>query len=90
MKKRTILSKTEAATAPLRLPRGGEMAPQVSPRGDLEGAGSFPSDYNGIPYAVIVNAMLSAFGFKDGHVPEGARNTTLYRLARQLRYICDF
>ena len=46
--------------------------------------------YNGIPYAVIVNALLDGFGFKDGKVPEGVRNTTLYRLARQLRYICDF
>ena len=104
-KTKTILSKTEAATAPLRYsvagspiaplstgncPRGGEIAPQVSPRGDLEGAGSFPSDYNGIPYSVIVNALLSMFGFEESYVPEGARNTTLYKLVRQLRYICDF
>lgn len=75
MKKRTILSKTEAAqsAAPVTIAKG-----------------TFPDSYNGIPYAVIVNAMLSMFGFKDGNVPEGARNTTLYRLARQLRYICDF
>ena len=34
--------------------------------------------------------MLAKFGFEDGIVPEGARNTTLYKLVRQLRYICDF
>ena len=50
----------------------------------------FPDNYNGIPYSVIVNSLLAIFGFRDGNVPEGARNSTLYRLARQLRYICDF
>lgn len=46
--------------------------------------------YNGIPYAVVVNGLLSLWGFHDGFVPEGVRNTTLYKLARQMRYICDF
>ena len=76
MKKRTILSKTEAVQSAASVPN--------------QKAGSFPDNYNGIPYSLIVNALLSMFGFKDGHVPEGARNSTLYRLARQLRYICDF
>ncbi|MBQ5872032.1 MAG: DUF3987 domain-containing protein, partial [Bacteroidaceae bacterium] len=52
--------------------------------------GAFPTSYSGIPYGVIVNSLLAIFGFRDGIVPEGARNSTLYRLARQLRYICDF
>ena len=56
----------------------------------LPSGGSFPDNYNGIPYSVIVNSLLAIFGFRDGIVPEGARNSTLYRLARQLRYICDF
>ena len=74
---------------------------KVSPRGDLEGAsvGSLDTppkgeqegaSFSGIPYSVIINGLLSLFGFAGGNVPEGARNTTLYRLARQLRYICDF
>jgi hypothetical protein len=46
--------------------------------------------YDGIPYAVIINGLLSLWGFEGGNVPEGARNTTLYKLARNLRYICDF
>ena len=77
MKKKTILTKTEAGHAPASVPT----APVT---------GKFPDNYNGIPYAVIVNSLLSMFGFKEGYVPEGVRNTTLYRLARQLRYICDF
>ena len=76
MKKRTILSKTEAVQSAASVPN--------------QKAGDFPDTYNGIPYSVIVNALLSMFGFQEGYVPEGARNTTLYRLARQLRYICDF
>ena len=74
-KQKTILSKTEAAQG---------AAP-------VQGKSSgFPDNYNGIPYSVIVNALLSSFGYKDGVVHEGARNTVLYKLARQLRYICDF
>ena len=46
--------------------------------------------FNGIPYSVIISGLLSRFGFPKGEVPEGARNTTLYKLVRQLRYICDF
>lgn len=76
MKKKPIITKEAAASVVASVP-----APAKE---------QFPKDYNGIPYAVIVNALLAAFGFKEGVVPEGARNTTLYRLARQLRYICDF
>ena len=46
--------------------------------------------YDNIPYNVIVNGLLRRFGFENLDVPEGARNTTLYKLARQLRYICEF
>ena len=52
--------------------------------------GSFPDNYNGVPYSVIVSGLLSYFGFPESKVPEGVRNTMLYKLVRQLRYICDF
>ena len=52
--------------------------------------GQFPDNYNGVPYSVIVSGLLSYFGFPESKVPEGVRNTMLYKLARQLRYICDF
>lgn len=74
-KTKCIINKTEAA-------QGAAPVPAKTT--------DFPADYNGIPYAVIVNSLLASFGFKNGNVPEGARNTTLYRIARQLRYICDF
>ena len=77
MKKKTIISKDNNPSVQPIVP---------SPQGE----GTAERMYNGIPYAVIVNALLDGFGFKDGKVPEGVRNTTLYRLARQLRYICDF
>ena len=53
-------------------------------------SGQFPDNYNGVPYSVIVSGLLSYFGFPQSKVPEGVRNTMLYKLARQLRYICDF
>ena len=76
MKQKTILQK-DAGAAQGAAPVQGKQS-------------GFPDNYNGIPYSVIVNSLLAVFGFKDGNVPEGARNSTLYRLARQLRYICDF
>ena len=80
MKQKTILQK-DAGAAQGAAPVQGKALPS---------GGSFPDNYNGIPYSVIVNSLLAIFGFRDGIVPEGARNSTLYRLARQLRYICDF
>ncbi|MBR1789678.1 MAG: DUF3987 domain-containing protein [Bacteroidaceae bacterium] len=50
---------------------------------------SSPSLYEGVPYTSIVRAWLAQRGI-EGDVAEGARNTTLYQLARDLRYICDF
>ena len=46
-------------------------------------------NYNGIAYDAIVRAWLAQRGIA-GDVAEGARNTTLYQLARDLRYIMDF
>lgn len=78
-KQKTILSKDASASVPRSFGGAGG------------GCGSsFPTDYNGIPYAVIVNSLLSRFGYQNAVVPEGARNTVLYKLARQLRYITDF
>ncbi len=41
-----------------------------------------------IPYSDIIAALLPQL-VKDGKVVEGMRNTTLLRLAAQMRYICD-
>lgn len=79
-KQKTILDKDAAAGAAASQPMEAKSGERTS----------YPDNYNGIPYTIIISALLTSFGFKDGHVPEGARNTTLYRLVRQLRYICDF
>jgi len=42
-----------------------------------------------VPYEAIVRAWLAQRGIA-GDVAEGARNTTMYQLARDLRYIMDF
>ena len=50
---------------------------------------SNPTDYEGVPYTDLVAAWLAARGIA-GDVAEGARNTTLYQMSRDLRYIMDF
>lgn len=49
----------------------------------------FADSYEGIPYSSIARAWLAQRGI-EGDVAEGSRNTMLYQLARDLRYICDF
>jgi hypothetical protein len=46
-------------------------------------------NFRGIPFTLIIDRLLLAMGV-DGNPVEGERNTTLYNLVRQLRYICDF
>ena len=50
---------------------------------------SWPQDYEGVPYETIVRAWLAQRGIV-GEVAVGGRNTTLYQMARELRYIMDF
>lgn len=58
------------------------------PDGDVRGDGEKPMMYKGtIPYGDIVKELVAAMG---GEPVEGTRNTFLYKLARQLRYIVDF
>ncbi len=46
-------------------------------------------NFKGIPFTLIIDRLLLVQGV-DGEPVEGERNTTLYNLVRQLRYICDF
>lgn len=71
------------ATPAVAASTGIEKVPEVAGNG-------FPDNYEGIPYGIVINSLLSQYGYLEGKVPEGVRNTTLYRLARDLRYICDF
>ncbi len=47
------------------------------------------TDFKGIPYQLIIDRLLLSIGV-DGEPVEGERNTTLFALVRELRYICDF
>ena len=72
---------------------GGDsgMGPADSPAAENVGEGlteaAAEPAFRGIPYSKIVAELVAAMG---GEPAEGERNTTLYRLLRKLRYICDF
>ena len=52
-------------------------------------SGGYSMNFKGIAYSTIISRLLFALGV-DGDPVEGERNTTLFKLARELRYICDF
>ena len=60
-----------------------------SPSGEVIKGAAYPDKYNEIPYSDIVRNWLAADGI-EGDVAEGARNTMLYKLAREMRYVMDF
>ena len=49
----------------------------------------YPTEYDGVAYAPIIQAWLQKKGI-FGDVAEGARNNMFYQLAIELRYICNF
>ncbi len=60
---------------------------QVSQESDLGGSSEkYPSEYQGIPYAMIVEELTQVMGGRPEH---GARNTFIYRMACSLRAICN-
>ena len=46
----------------------------------------FPSEYDGLPYDVIVSELVELLGGEPQH---GSRNTFIFTLACYLRYLCD-
>lgn len=83
-------SGTPTAATTAQEPATPAAAPAPRPQRPATPAATKAYDYNGIPFPLINNLMLRRLGYQDGIVPEGARNTTLYTLARELRYITDF
>ena len=47
---------------------------------------TFPSDYGGIPYKMLISKLVELLGGEPEH---GSRNTFIFSLACYLRYICD-
>ena len=82
---KTILQNNGAGTERVSATTMPQAQPAVAPQ-DTKPA---KADYNGTPYSLIVEALLARWGI-FGEPAEGNRNTTLYRLVRELRYICDF
>ena len=72
-------------------PRGGEDdAPQVSPRGDLEGVAYDPeASYNGVLFKDIIAKYWELFNGGKGPV-EGDRNVLTFELAVTIRSICGY
>lgn len=70
----------------------GDAKPTPAPgasASSLPDAAAVVENYEGIPYQDIVTRLLQRWGLY-GEPAQGARNSTLYRLAREVRYICDF
>ena len=63
---------------------GGEAnAAVTSPKQDGQG---YPEDYNGIPYAMIVEELADQLGGAPEH---GNRNDFIYRMSCHLRHVCN-
>ena len=74
---------------PSNPPKGGSLAPrseESSPLGELEGAESFPSEFEGLKYTEIVRRLEEQLGGRPAH---GARNSFIFTMACNLRYICN-
>ena len=57
-----------------------------SAQDDTKGAEQYPTDYNGIEYSVVVERLEEQLG---GRPERGARNSFIFTMACNLRYICD-
>lgn len=66
--------------------RNSETSETNQPSGENDGN---YDTFKGIPYKEIINRLLLNMGY-DGDPTEGERNTALYALTRDMRYICDF
>lgn len=92
MKKvKTTLKNPSSQAAPpgAVAPASGQTTADTCATAGTSAGRSWPQDYEGLSYETIVRGWLATRGIA-GDVAEGARNTTMYQLARDLRYIMDF
>ena len=66
-------------------PKGDDLRPSVS-ESPLLGRGTGEAEYKGIPYAEIVQRLEEQLG---GKPERGARNSFIFTMACNLRYICN-
>ena len=69
-------------------PKGDDLRPAmtVSPSSGGVGEASFDTEYNGVSYSDIVARLEEQLG---GRPERGARNSFIFTMACNLRYICD-
>ena len=61
-------------------------APQPADTPKKTEAATYPDDYEGIPYPVLVEALAEQLGGAPAH---GARNNFIFSMACHLRYVCN-
>ena len=76
-------------TAPVSTTASDVQTPSAQEPSAAASAASQPCEFEGVSFDRIITALLLRWGIA-GEPAEGNRNVTLYRLARELRYICDF
>jgi len=69
-----------------QVPGQPRQEPAVEPATAAQARGTYEQHYKGVPYAAIVEALEVLYGGKLVH---GNRNTQIFSMACQLRYICN-
>ena len=65
---------------------GGKKDEGSGAAGSKKAPASYPKDYQGVPYPVIIEKLIELLGGEPQH---GSRNTFIFTLSCYLRYICD-
>ncbi|MCI6875024.1 MAG: hypothetical protein MR873_01900 [Parabacteroides sp.] len=78
----------ESSTSNNRDPANDPAADEKEPRGDESESSSpiYPSEYEGIPYKLLVEALSEQLGGIPEH---GSRNNFIFSMACHLRYVCN-
>ena len=84
-----VVSADDGTTSPLRgtPPNlGGESQSSTSQSSTSQSSTSFDTDYRGVPYSEIVRRLEEQLGGRPEH---GARNSFIFSMACNLRYVCN-
>ena len=80
---------SSASSAPMTKPKPKAEAPSTA---EAEAAGAetpqAPPSHSGIPLPAIAKRLIELMFTEE--IQEGTRNASLYKVARTLRYVCDF
>ena len=65
---------------------GGEAGADGKQAGGKGAPASYPKEYQGVPYPVIIEKLIELLGGEPQH---GSRNSFIFTLSCYLRYLCD-